>query len=467
MLIRNTEIVSGVPVDVRIAGGKIVAVGSLTASDRAEATIDAGGGALLPGLHDHHLHLHAFAAALGSVKCGPPVVYDQHQLIAALRAATEVAQGTWIRGIGYHESVAGDIDRTWLDRVIADRPVRVQHRTGRLWILNSAALDQVASETDECPLERSGGQFTGRLLDGDSWLRRRIGSVAPPIRNASRLLLSRGVTGITDTTPVNGEAEYASFAGAHDRGDLVQDVLMMGTAELESFAGSSRLQIGARKLHLHEADLPSFEDMCRDVLQCHRAGRAMAVHCVTLAELIFTLGAFEEAGSYPGDRIEHASVTPLALMPLIAHLGLTVVTQPNFISERGDQYLKDVALLDQQSLYRQRAFIKSGIPLAGGTDAPFGDANPWSAMQAAVTRRTRGDEVIGIEEALSPEEALSLFCSDPLDPGRTRRRIALGAVADLCLLDRPWAQARSELSKVAAVATFKAGEVVWREELRT
>ncbi len=462
MLIRNTEVEAGVPTDVRIAAGKVVAVGSLSASDRTEATIDAGGCALVPGLHDHHLHLHAFAAAFGSVKCGPPAVQNQHQLITALQAAVGTTASTWIRGIGYHESVAGDIDRTWLDRVIADHPVRIQHRTGRQWILNSPALELLASEADDCPLERLGGRFTGRLLDGDHWLRRRIGRVAPPLRDASRLLLSRGVTGITDTTPGNGEDEYASFAGAHDRGNLIQDVLMMGTAELESFAGSARLQIGARKLHLHEADLPSFEDMCSDILQCHRAGRAMAVHCVTLAELIFTLGAFEEAGSHPGDRIEHASVTPLALMPLIAHLGLTVVTQPNFISERGDQYLKDVDPLDQLSLYRQRAFIKSGIPLAGGTDAPFGDADPWSAMQAAVTRRTRGDAVIGIEEALSPEEALSLFCSDPLNPGRTRRRIAVGAAADLCLLDRPWAQARSDLSKVAAAATFKAGEVVWR-----
>ena len=46
----------------------------------------------------------------------------------------------WLRGVAYHESVAGPLDRDRLDAWVADRPLRVQHRSGALWMLNSAGI---------------------------------------------------------------------------------------------------------------------------------------------------------------------------------------------------------------------------------------------------------------------------------------------------------------------------------------
>ena len=86
MLIRRAE-VEGQLRDVRIADGRIEAIGERLAPRAGEAAIDAEGGALLPGLHDHHVHLLALAAALESVACGPPVVSDRAALASALRAA--------------------------------------------------------------------------------------------------------------------------------------------------------------------------------------------------------------------------------------------------------------------------------------------------------------------------------------------------------------------------------------------
>ena len=103
--------------------------------------IDAGGCALLPGLHDHHLHLVSLAASLDSLHCGPPKVSSEAELIELLGEHNNATGKKWLRAIGYHPSVAGDIDRNWLDQVIPDRPIRVQHRGGRLWVLNSCALD--------------------------------------------------------------------------------------------------------------------------------------------------------------------------------------------------------------------------------------------------------------------------------------------------------------------------------------
>lgn len=464
MLIRDADIDFGTRADVRIVDGVIAAVGRQGLAAPGEQIIDAGGAALLPGLHDHHFHLLAFAASLESVACGPPSVADEAGLAHALRARRSAHPQGWIRGVGYHPSVAGDIDRRWLDAVLPQTPVRVQHRGGRLWVLNSKALDLVAPGGDAGPLERIDGQLTGRLYEADAWLRDRIGAVAPPIGRASQILLSHGVTGLTDTTPTAGREEYELLLKAQAEGVLVQDVLMMGAAGLEAVREVPGLRIGARKFHLLEADLPDLADVTVEVSRCHAVGRSVAFHCVTLAELVFALGALGEAGAIAGDRIEHAAVAPPDILPLIAERRLTVVTQPNFIHERGDVYLREVEPVDQPWLYRLRAFLDAGVALAAGTDAPFGDVDPWIAMQAAVTRRTRAGAVIGRDEALTPEEALGLFTGAAENPGGPRRAIQVGGRADLCLIDRPWKDARADLSRVRVALTIKAGRVVWSSQ---
>jgi predicted amidohydrolase YtcJ len=455
MLIRNAEIPGCGIADLRVRDERIAAIGHL-AAESGETVFDAGGGALLTGLHDHHLHFLAFAASFNSVRCGPPEVTIAEELVQALRAAAG-APGGWIRGIGYHETVAGEIDRAWLDRAVPDRPIRLQHRGGRLWVLNSRALEKVLEEDEASPELRA----TGRLYDGDTWLRKRLSDALPPLGPASRYLASRGVTDFTDASPTNSAQEAGIFHDAIRRGELIQSVMMMGSAALE-IRDLPGLVLGATKIHLREAALPPFDETTERIVHSHAAQRPVAVHCVTLAELIFTLAAFEDTGTIAGDRIEHAGIVPPDALPRIARLGLTIVTQPNFIAERGDAYLQDVDSADHASLYRLRSFLDAGIGLGGGTDAPFGHADPWAAMAAAVSRQSKGGHIFGPDEALTPERALALFQGDPHAPGGQARTLVVGARADLCLIDRPWAEARRDLAAVGVAMTLKAGRIVHR-----
>ena len=87
------------------------------------------------------ISLFALAAAGASVAAGPPCTQTPADLAARLRAAdAELPPGAWLRAVGYHESVAGPLDRRALDRLLPDRPARVQHRTGALWMVNSLAV---------------------------------------------------------------------------------------------------------------------------------------------------------------------------------------------------------------------------------------------------------------------------------------------------------------------------------------
>ena len=468
MLIRNAEI-DGAGVDVRLRDGVVAAIAPVLAPLGDETMVDARGAMLLPGLHDHHLHLNALAAALESVHCGPPMVCDAQALGRALQDKAQAAAAAcgWIRGIGYTDSVAGDIDRDWLDQFAPSNPVRIQHRSGRLWILNSCALRQItdgmsARERAASPLEKKAGRWSGRLYDADEWLRGRLQNGAPDLRRASALLASYGVTGITEVTPHNNIASWNAFAAARAGGDILQELRVMGDASLNHHGDQPGLQLGATKIHLHESRLPALDVLTATIATSHDAGRPVAIHCVTLTELLFSLAALGAAGAFRGDRIEHAAIAPPEALPLLRQQGVTVVTQPNFIGERGDDYLRDVDAADRPWLYRGRAFLDAGIPLAAGTDAPFGAADPWRAMSAAVLRRTPRGAVLDENEALTPEQALLLFLGCGADPGGPARRIATGARADLCLLDRPWQRARCDLAAVRVIATWQAGNVIYR-----
>lgn len=427
LLIANAEVDGVAPLDIRCRDGRIVDIARALATED-EFRLDAEGGAVIPGLNDHHIHLFALAAASRSITCGPPGVRDAGELQTVLA----VAAGTgWIRGVGYHESVAGILTRDVLDRLAGDRPIRIQHRSGKMWFLNSAAERELGLTVPD-----------GQLFRGDALLRERLAAdtdFRSTVEATSRRLAAYGVTGITDATPTNDTATARLYADL----DLCQRANLMGDESLAT---------GSLKIMLDDAALPDIDALVARIDQAHERHRPVAFHCVTRTELVFALSALRDAGTVPGDRIEHASVTDAATMALFRDTprnrnDLTVVTQPNFIAERGDEYAADVPASDHDDLYRCRGFIDAGIRLGGGTDAPFGAPDPWAAMNAAVNRRTADGRVLGAAERLTPERALALFTTPLADPGGQPRRIQVGASADLCVLRRPWAQARLSLDR--------------------
>jgi predicted amidohydrolase YtcJ len=467
LLIRGAEL-EGRRVDLRIRGATIAEIAPELEAQAGEAWIEARGGALLPGLHDHHLHLLALAAALRSLRCGPPQVTSARELAGVLGAAARAAAAgeVWLRGVGYHESVAGPLARDALDRFVSDRPLRIQHRTGALWMLNSAAISALGLDAgrDAPGVERdAAGRATGRLYRCDEALRAWLPDPgAPDLREVGARLARVGVCGVTDATPHNAAAELSIFARAQSEGLLPQRVLALGARELpEPGAAQARLARGARKLVLREDALPELDALVAEFRDAHAQGRAVAIHCVTRAELVLAAAALELAGSVEGDRIEHASIAPPDAVALVARLRLTVVTQPNFACERGDAYLDEVDARDRAWLYRGRTWLDAGVALGGGTDAPYGEPDPWAAMRAAVQRRTASGRPIGPAEAITPERALALFTSSHDAPGGAPRDLAVGTPADVCLLAHPWAQARHELSAASVRATFCAGALAY------
>ncbi len=455
--------VDGRIVDVRWRDGVVLSVRSKAErslrmdSNEDVALIDADGGALLPGLHDHHLHLMALAAARGSVHVGPPEVLSEAAFALALRTACQAAADGWVRSVGYHESVAGDLDAVTLDRLVpegANVAVRVQHRSGQLWILNERAIVAIdLGNVGDVGVDRDAhGRPTGRVYGLDPLLAQRIPTSTPDLLGAATEIASYGVTGITDLTPTEDVAELDILLAHVGRPGFPLDVTITGGLGLptDDLMG---LGIGPVKF-LPDHRVPDPDALAEGFRRAHNSSRSVAVHCVSRVGLVVALWAWREVGALPGDRIEHGGVIPEELFDEIASLGLTVVTQPNFVSERGDAYLAEVDADDIGSLWRCGSLQTGGIAVAAGTDAPFGHPDPWRAMAAAVNRTTPSGVVLGSSERISPKAALSLFLGSAMSP-TIPRHIAEGAATDLCLLDQSLDRALADLSSKAVRQTFR------------
>jgi len=456
MLIRDASLIDGRRVDLRVDGGGIVAMAAALERCGGEPVLYAQGGAILQGLHDHHLHLFALAASRDSFDCA--AARNEAELASGLRSAARGRHS--LRAVNYHESIAGDIDRAWLDRASPDIAVRVQHRSGRLWILNSAALRMAEVGTAAAPVERVAGAPTGRIYDQDGWLRHRFRGAPPDLGRVGAMLAGRGVTGFTDATPANDLAFFDTVAAAQASGKIPQTIAVMGTADIIAAPRSATLFPVAIKLHLHEGDYPAPDAVMDMARAADAAGLRLAVHCVTVADLVFTLSLLQECGLAGRARIEHASVVPPDMVPVLADAGVTVVTQPNFIAERGDDYRRDIPRSEHDDLYRCASLRRAGVKVAAGSDAPFGHFDPWAAMDAAVTRRTSSGAILGRNEIVSPEAALGLFTTPLSNPGGAPRGIAVGQAADLCLLTQPWNVARRDLRAVTVRATLCRGQLI-------
>lgn len=456
LLLKNAQLSDGRMLDIALDKEQIVAMAQKL-DCAADQSIDLQGLATGPAFCDHHIHLRATAAKANSWLCDGNVISSPTEFERTLTQQGVDSQG-WIRGLGFHELHCGDLDGDALDAIRSDVPIRVQHVSGRLWLLNKAA---------RALLGQGPWDERGRLWDQDAWLGERLRKLyadkPPSLTTLSQRLASLGVVAVTDTSPANDETALEQFSAEQNCGDLRQRMLMMGQVSLNPHyanqAAGTDVRIGPYKIHLLESELPDLDQLGEDIGVAHSYGRPVAFHCVSRAELVFALAALQQAGRIDGDRIEHAGVCPDELVPMLR--GLIVVTQPIFVHDRGDRYLAEVAAEDQPYLYRLAALKQAGIALAGSSDAPYGDVNPWTGIHAAMHRKSGNGAVIGAAEKLAFVDAYQLWTGDLASPHRART-LALGGLADIAVWDRSWADIQLEPKCTKSVLTLSAGRIIWR-----
>ncbi|WFR72589.1 hypothetical protein P9209_00935 [Prescottella defluvii] len=218
-------------------------------------------------------------------------------------------------GIGYVETVAGVLDATTLDALHACRPVRIQHRSGALWMLNTAAIQATGLATARHPgIERDAhGRPTGRVWRADDFLRDRLPTGRPPgLDCVGRDLACLGITSVTDATPDLAPGSLAALVDAARSGDLPQRLHLLGVPLGSDWtpAHDDRVTVGPYKIVLADSDPPDLDGLAETIGRARADGRAVAVHSVTRESLLVLLAVLDQVGCKPGDRIEHASIVP-------------------------------------------------------------------------------------------------------------------------------------------------------------
>src|SRR5207302_10031971 len=158
---------------------------------------------------------------------------------------------------GWHES-AGRLDRDTLDTLVPGRPVRVQHRSGALWVLNSVALERVGVD-----------EPTGMLFGADALLRDRIPAEPLDLAAVGSRLASYGVTGVTDATATDDARSIAMLASAA----LTQRLVVTGAPDLDADRGPPGVTWGPAKIVLADHDLPTLPDVVAQLTRPRPRGR--------------------------------------------------------------------------------------------------------------------------------------------------------------------------------------------------
>lgn len=484
---------------VGIAGGRVVAVGRredvLAGVAPGARVIDAGDAAVIPGLHDFHIHLVGLARTRAGVLLDDAA--DGAEVAERIaRHVVDLPPEAWITGRGWSEAQLSTADAGALEAATAGRPAFVSSHDGHSAWASSAAMRRAGigdrtADPHGGRIERDPhGQPTGILretaLDLVSAIVPRL--QGPPLRPALeatiRELTSLGLTAASeagDYTDANGigvDADLGdSYSSLTDLADLVDGRLRMtlgipvdaipaaaarGLRTGVALDARRTMRFGWAKEYadgaLGSGTAALFEPRTcgaseRGIMrvtgdeldELFRAGRAarigLAVHAIGDRAAAEVLDAVERAPArhpgVPNDRIEHAQLVRPVDRARFAPLGVTASVQP--IHAAADRDLVEACWGGRQAdAYAWRGLLDAGALLAAGSDAPVESVNPWLGIHAALHRRHPSDD----REDWRPEEALTVLeamAAYTLGPARAigaadEGHLRVGARADLAVL---------------------------------
>ena len=474
--------------------------------------LDLKGAALFPGFTDAHAHL----AGIGNRE-----VTLNLQGQASLKAVLEQTK-IWAKdnpegpliGRGWletHWPEKRTPTRQDLDQISTDRPVLLERVDGHAWVVNSKALE-LAGIGRKTPAPAGGaietdgaGEPTGLLIDraedliaplfpqpskarltemlqaglrvyaAKGWVGLHNMSVSWAEVEALEDLDARGQVGLSVYNAVVPEAAETLFA----RGGFSTPDGRVTTRAIKLYADGA---LGSRGAALfkpyHDAPgqmglvLLDLEKTLPLLRRAKAQGIQMAIHAIGDRGNDLVLKAYEQVLDARSDqqarwRIEHAQLVRPSDVTRFRRLNLIASMQPSHAI--GDLYFAPARLgyarLDEA--YSWKRFLKAGVVVAGGSDAPVELGDPVIEFYAAVVRK----DVLGKagkgwhrEERLSRTEALKLFTTYPAYArfSETERgQIKVGYRADLTGFSLDLMTAKEQdLLRARAVLTLVEGRIL-------
>ena len=512
---------------IAVKADRIVFVGSNADAQKyvgqSTRVVDLKGNTVLPGFTDSHQHLSGVGLREMTLNLEDTTSLDD--LLAKLKArVAQTKPGDWITGRGWIEThwKPPVFPTRWdLDKVAPNNPVILGRADGHGSVANSAALKLAGVDKNtpnpfggEVSKDKQSGEPNGMLLDTAQGLVRR--HVPPTSREDAERAVVLGVKRNIEL----GWTQIQDAGGSYTDVEIFKKLYEAGTIKLRIYkavhgpgASATRLlnegatvgaygnrftfrtikvvsdgALGSRGAALlapyaDASDTKGFltvkaEELRPLLIDALRKGIQVETHAIGDYANRFVLDEYEAAlkavpagerkVADPRWRIEHAQIVNPSDIPRFAKLGILPSMQPSHAI--GDLHFapRRVGVERLAGSYAWATFIKSGIIVPGGSDAPVERGEPMIEFYAAVARKDqKGFSGDGWhpEEAVSREDALKMFTLWPAYAAfedKLRGTIEAGKLADLTILSADIMKIPvAEILKTRNVMTVINGEIVY------
>lgn len=505
---------------VAVAGDSILAVGDSATiaglAGRDTRLIHAGGGLVIPGLADDHVHFSEGGFQLSRVDLRDAATPEEFVRRIRDFAAT-VPAGTWIDGGTWdHELWPGAPlpERSWIDSVTPDHPVFVQRLDGHMGVANSKALELAGIDrnTADIPggeiIRDRAGDPTGLLRDEamNPVFAVMPAPTAEQMDSATvRAMRHANSLGITTMAAVSAPfEEYEAVKRLRAAG--LQTVRMAFFPALASWRqvaeslgtngpGDGWIRLAGVKgfvdgslgsttalffepyldePHSHGLMVTPEDSLRAWIGAADSAGLQVVVHAIGERANALLLDIFDSVATAHGERdrrfrIEHAQHLRPQEIARMASMKVLASMQPYHAADDGRWAAKRIRPPQIAGTYAFRSILDAGGTLMFGSDWTVAPLDPMAGIWAAVTRQTIDganpdgwvpEQKITVEEALRAYTATNAY---GLFAEQERGVIRPGMKADIAILGEDILTIPADrIREVKVAATMVGGKVVYR-----
>jgi predicted amidohydrolase YtcJ len=502
-----------------VDNGRIVDIGPknrlISLNRHGFKTVDLKGKTVLPGFIDSHLHLLTTGYDLLNVNLSGLDSLEK-VLVKIQNAAQKSPAGQWLIGRGWDKNLWGDDfpDKTALDKVCPDNPVRLFSKDGHSIWVNSYTL-QLCHIDKSTPDPQSGrilrmpdGSPSGILTEKAVEIVNR--QIPDPtmdyklkaLRKTIKYLNSLGITGVADCDWDAGRLQL--FDTARQKGFFsLRAFMMLSPDDIDSAAqlglktgfGDDFITIGALKLYMdgalgsqtawmHEPyennaqniGVPTLneDDLEMYFEKTHLKGISLAVHAIgdkaNTALLDFFAKKYRVSKKLAlRHRIEHAQIVRKEDIPKFRKCDVAASVQPvHAIADRdmAERYWG----ARSRWAYPFASMIKHGATIAFGSDCPIENPDPMLGIYGAIARKRPGDERDSWygQECITLRQAVKAYTEKAAGicywAGR-RGVLAPGYDADFVVLSDDIFKVKTErIPDIKILATIVNGEIVHQDK---